>query len=147
MHIVHNLLFFEEYHKIFRDKKHSFLLHGLRNPDATILCYTHFTTNNTHISTIQVISLSQRIRILLGNRDFWQMRGKDLSFRISLLHQLIQTLTLLRLYHMATYRFRHLNKLFQRILILDTLHIYGRHIELNVQTQAWRDRCPRHSNC
>ena len=29
---------------------------------------------------IQVISLSHRIRILLGNRDFWQMRGKDLGF-------------------------------------------------------------------
>ena len=133
MHIVHNLLFFEEYHKIFRDEKHRFLLHDLRNPDAAILGNTHFTTNNTHISTIQIISLSHRIRILLGNRDFWQMRGKDLGFRISLLHQLIQTLTLLRLYHMATYRFRHLNKLLQGILILDTLHIYGRHIELNVR--------------
>ena len=64
------------------------------------------------------------------------MRGKDLGFRISLLHQLIQTLTLLRFYHMATYRFRHLNKLFQRILILDTLHIYGRHIELNMRILA-----------
>ena len=133
MHIVHNLGFFEENHKIFRDEKHSFLLHGLRNPDATILCYTYFTTNNTHIGTIQVISLSHGIRILLGNRDFWQMRGKYLGFRISLLHQFIQAFALLRLYHMATYRFRHLNKLFQRILILNTLHIYGRHIELNVR--------------
>ena len=133
MHIVHNLLFFEEYYKVFRDKEHRFLLHGLRNPDAAILGNTHFTTDNTHISTIQVVGLSHGIRILLCDGDFRQMRGKYLGFRISLLHQLIQTLTLLRFYHVATYRFRHLNKLFQRILILDTLHIYGRHIELNVR--------------
>ena len=62
MHIVHNFLFFEENHKVFRDEKHRFLLHGLRNPDATILGNTHFTTNYTHISTIQVISLSHSIR-------------------------------------------------------------------------------------
>jgi L-lactate dehydrogenase complex protein LldF len=105
----------------------------LKNPDATILCYTYFTTNYTHISTIQVVGLSHGIRILLGNRNLRQVGSKDLGFRISLLHQLIQILTFLRLYHMTTYRFRHLNKLFQRILILDTLHIYGRHIELNVR--------------
>ena len=133
MHIVHNLGFFEENHKIFRDEKHRFLLHGLRNPDATVLSHAHFTTNNTHIGTIQVVGLSHGIRILLRDGNLRQMRSKDLGFRISLLHQLIQALAFLRLYHVSTHRLSHLNKLLQGILILDSLDIYGRHIELNVR--------------
>ena len=37
------------------------------------------------------------------------------------------------LYHVSTHRLSHLYKLLQGVLILDSLDIYGRHIELNVR--------------
>ena len=133
MHIVNNLIFLKENHEIFGDEKHRLLLHGLRNPDAAVLSNTHFSTDNTHIGTIQVVGLSHGIRILLRDGNLRQVGSKDLCLRISLLHQLIQALAFLSLYHVSTHRLSHLNKLLQGILILDSLDIYGRHIELNVR--------------
>ena len=149
MHIVYHRLLIKDNNQVFRNEKLSLLLHGLRNPDTTILSYTQLSTDYADIRTIQFFGLSHSIRI--AQNDFirspirskslqffqlniWQIAGKHLRLRISHSHNLVEHIVILAgSHHVSTHRLAHGNKLLQSILILNAFDFYRRLIELNMR--------------
>ena len=126
VHVVDDLALGQQDDQVLGDKADGLLLHRLGNPDTGILGYAELSTDDTHVSSVQVASTPNLVWISRGNRDLGQVRGNLLGIREQLLDDVIDILTFLHFNHMTSHTLCHRDVLYQRVGVGDSLDVVER---------------------